>query len=138
MPCSARGRGQAAEGLPRWRRIRRRADFLRVQNAPQVRVRTAYFLMLGASRAPAEAPEAETPRPTRLGIVASRKVGGAVARNRAKRLIREAFRKRWASLPEGLDLVIIVRPDIASRSAKEVADALDEALPELARRAPAP
>ena len=45
----------------------------------------------------------------RLGLSVSRKVGGAVLRNRWKRLIREAFRTGQPRLPEGLDLVVIPR-----------------------------
>ena len=52
-------------------------------------------------------------RPIRLGIVASRKLGDAVRRNRAKRLIREIFR-RHQPLPGGLgvDLVVIPRREL--------------------------
>ena len=46
----------------------------------------------------------------RLGVVASRKVGPAVARNRAKRLVRELFRRNPALFPPGIDMVIIVHP----------------------------
>ena len=48
----------------------------------------------------------------RLGLSVSRKVGGAVVRNRWKRLIREAFRTCGSELPEGLDLIVIPRPEI--------------------------
>lgn len=44
---------------------------------------------------------------TRLGLSVSRKVGGAVVRNRHKRLLREAFRLSRSELPPGLDLVVI-------------------------------
>lgn len=47
----------------------------------------------------------------RLGLSVSRKVGGAVVRNRWKRLLREAFRLQLTRLPAGLDLVIVPRPD---------------------------
>ena len=43
---------------------------------------------------------------SRLGISVSRKVGGAVVRNRWKRLLREAFRLSRATIPKGLDLVV--------------------------------
>lgn len=46
----------------------------------------------------------------RLGLSVGRRVGSAVARNRIKRLLREAFRLALAELPGGLDLVINVRP----------------------------
>jgi ribonuclease P protein component len=46
-------------------------------------------------------------QPARLGITVTRKFGGAVSRNRAKRLIREAFRLSPNVVPDGIDLVVI-------------------------------
>lgn len=45
----------------------------------------------------------------RLGLSVGRRVGGAVVRNRAKRVVREAFRLSMGELP-ALDLVVAVRP----------------------------
>ncbi len=46
----------------------------------------------------------------RLGITASRKVGGAASRNRVKRLVREFFRLNKALFPEGHDALVVARP----------------------------
>ncbi|MBX7168742.1 MAG: ribonuclease P protein component [Pirellulales bacterium] len=50
----------------------------------------------------------ELPYP-RLGLSVSRRVGNAVARNRWKRLVREAFRLELARLPQGIDLVVVAK-----------------------------
>jgi len=47
--------------------------------------------------------------PARLGLTVSRKVGGAVQRNRVKRLLREFFRSSRSCFPQYLDVSIIAR-----------------------------
>jgi ribonuclease P protein component len=69
---------------------------------------------------------------SRLGLAASRKVGGAVARNRAKRLLRESFRSQKV-LP-GFDLVLIPKPEILTRTQGEVEREYRERLRRLAAR----
>jgi ribonuclease P protein component len=52
---------------------------------------------------------------TRLGVVVSSKVGGAVIRSRVRRLLRECFRLHQLELASPLDLVLVARPSIAGR-----------------------
>ena len=49
---------------------------------------------------------------TRVGITASRKVGNAVARNRARRLLREAARHVYSELVDGWDIVLVARASL--------------------------
>lgn len=70
--------------------------------------------------------EREDDLPARLAVVASRRVGGAVQRNRAKRLLREAARThRWNS---GVDVVLVARQACAHSVLAEVAHELDLAV----------
>lgn len=57
---------------------------------------------------------------TRLGVVTSRKIGSAVVRNRARRLLREAFRVHQGELTQPVDLVLVARQSIVGRALAEV------------------
>ena len=50
----------------------------------------------------------------RLGITTSKKIGNAVLRNRARRVIRAAYQQSEISFPVGYDIVIVARADTAS------------------------
>lgn len=61
----------------------------------------------------------------KFGMAVSRKVGGAVVRNRVKRYIREAYRKSRARFREEVRVVIVAKPAAANLSCDECREALD-------------
>ena len=91
--------------------MRKRAEFERIQQHGE-RVHTAHFVLILARQ--------EQAGPARLGITASRKIGVAVVRNRAKRLVRTAFRELGAYFVPGVDVVVIVRKPLENRRLSDV------------------
>jgi ribonuclease P protein component len=86
----------------RERRMRRRADFVRVQSHGERAMTPHFVLLVAASPLDARAH-------ARLGVVATKKIGNAVARNRIKRVCRECFRLWPEFVPKGIDLVVIAK-----------------------------
>ena len=56
----------------------------------------------------------------KLGVVTSKKIGGAVQRNRARRLLRESFRQHQFELAQPVEIILIARNSIAGRALAEV------------------
>lgn len=84
-------------------RLTRSAEFERVYR--QGRSCANRYLVLHTFPNPA----AESPR---VGISVSRRVGGAVERNRVKRVLREAVAAAMDEMPSGQDVVVAARPDV--------------------------
>jgi ribonuclease P protein component len=122
------GRGAVRQGLPSNRRIHKRREFLAVQETGW-RVSLPSLLLLVCARA--------DDLPARLGITATRKFGGAVSRNRAKRLIREAFRLSPDVVPNGMDVVVIPKANARLSGLSMVKGELERAGPILSAKAPA-
>jgi ribonuclease P protein component len=72
----------------------------------------------------------------RLGLAVSRRVGGSVQRNRARRLLRESFRHLARPGGRGVDLVVVARPDLVGRGQAEVDRELGERVLRIKRQAP--
>jgi len=91
---------QKPHGLSRAERLQRRRDFEHVYEAG-LRLRARNFALFAAPNDLGF---------SRLGVVASRKVGGAVRRNRARRLLREAFRLNKNRLRCPCDVILVASP----------------------------
>ena len=92
-------------------RIKQGRDFARVRQAGE---RLAVgCLIANWQRLPADSP-------SRLGVVTARRIGGAVVRNRARRLLRETFRLHQYDLAAPVDLVLVARPSIAGKRFADV------------------
>lgn len=107
-------------------RVRKRACYLEIQ-AKGLRVNGDCLVFILLHRAQGQ--------PLRLGITASRRIGGAVQRNRSRRLIREGFRAVFSELPEALDIVVIVRRPLGERKLPAIVAEWRRALPRILRNA---
>lgn len=117
-----------SERFTKARRVRRRGEFQRVFDL-SLRTKGRYLTVLVAPN------DAGT---TRLGIVASRKLGDAVRRNRAKRLIREVFRHTAALTDRGIDVVVIPRRELFDAPYSDLEADFRGALKRCAARLPVP
>ena len=110
----------ASERLPRFHRMRSATDFGTVR-ASGVAYRGRHCLVV-ASPAPGE--------PTRIAFVASRRgVGEAVARNRARRRLREIVRRRWLRIPhQGYLLMFVAYRTAPTAAHQELASDVERVL----------
>jgi len=97
--------------LGRASRLRQNRDFARVRQQGE---RLAQGCLIANWH---RLPEGALPR---LGVVTSRKIGGAIERSRARRLLRESFRLHQHELARPVELVLVARNSIAGKQFAEV------------------
>ena len=107
---------------PRSGRLSRSAEFERVYRRGRSHG-NRYLVLYAFPRGGSDGP--------RLGVSVSRKVGGAVHRNRVKRLLREAFRVRAEDLPADHDYVVVARPEARELAEQEGLGGIAGSLAEL-------
>jgi ribonuclease P protein component len=109
---------------PKRRRLSRSGEFDRVYRDGSSNA-TRYLVLYSFPR------KEDDPGGLRLGVTASRKIGGAVERNRVKRVLREAFWEEATRLPTGADYVVVARPDARDLAEREGKTGVRAALAEL-------
>ena len=105
-------------GIPRASRLRRSSDFQRVRATGRSWTNRLLVLIVSANDL----------NRVRVGVTASRRVGGAVVRVRARRLVREAVRPWLRSMCGGWDVVFVARKPLANASYQDVAQAVAQIL----------
>lgn len=115
---------------PRRGRLSRSAEFERVYR--QGRSHGNRYLVLYAFPRPETDSKRAVPR---LGLSVSRKVGGAVDRNKIKRMLREAFDLERDGIASENDIVIVARPDAGELAQREGLQGIRTALAELVQKA---
>ena len=107
------------EKFPRAERLRKRIEFKRAEKNKVARLVTKHLVILAAPN--------DLPR-VRIGLTASKKVGGAVVRNRAKRLLREIYRRNKHLFPQGYDYILIAKYGMADTSYHDLAQEIAKAI----------
>ncbi len=113
-----------AERFPKSARLRKRRDFLRVQER-------GTKVAVGSLLALVQRNEGGV---TRLGLTVSSKVGNSVVRNRIRRTLRELYRKRQGSFPAGLDLVLVARASAKDAGFARLAQDFERVVAQVARQ----
>jgi ribonuclease P protein component len=114
------------------RRLSRSAEFDRVYRRGQSAA--SRELVLYAFSRPAETEAARPDGTPRLGVSVGRRVGGAVVRNKVKRLLRESFWSLAERSPDGRDYVIVARAEARILAEREGMKGFERELGQLLER----
>lgn len=110
-------------------RLLKTSEYKNVFNSSIKVVLPAFVIIAQQSKnIPAQDQDSQQPR---FGVVVSKKVGNAVVRNKVKRLLRNAFRLNWreyANVLDGIDLVMIARPNAKQQSFAEVVKSFNKGI----------
>jgi ribonuclease P protein component len=98
-------------GLKRDQRVKQGRDFARIKN--KGRRLTRGCLIANWMELPAGLPP-------RVGVITNKKLGNAVVRSRARRLLREAFRLHQRELKQPVDIVLVARASIVGKKLPQV------------------
>jgi ribonuclease P protein component len=124
--------GGSGSRRPKRGRLSRSAEFERVYRQGRS-VGNRFLVLYSFPRSTAGEPADGA----RLGVSVSRKVGGAVERNRVKRLLREAFATVSERVAADHDVVVVARPEVRELAEREGLEGVREALEELVAKAAA-
>lgn len=108
--------GMPTYSFPKKKRILRRSQFVNLNRSGKRRY-TKHFTLICKHNGLGI---------TRLGVTVSKRIGGAVRRNRIKRLLREFFRLNQAKFPPGYDIVITAKKDASFLNLQEIERELRE------------
>lgn len=103
--------------FPKAARLRRSSEFQHLKRHGT----SVHGKLMVVSVSPIPSPS-ETPAVTRVGFITSRRVGGAVVRNRVRRRLRELVRLTRPDFPQGMWIVVIARQHAANASFEALRD----------------
>lgn len=108
------------KNLPKIFRMKKRVDFLHLRDKGKTVVTKSFIMQFAPSKLSSD--------DITIGFTATKKIGKATTRNRAKRRLREVIAKKYLQLKCGYDIVLIARSSTAQISWEKLVADMDKAL----------